>query len=85
VSGQEQVGRTTCDVTLGLIGVLGDNRVANNRAEAVNLGSQLDLDGLAGLDLDSSLLLVRLEGRVGGYEGGGRDGGRVGKTCSMGG
>lgn len=79
---QHQVGGLALD-DVGLL-VLGrdDDGVAKNRGEAIDLGTKLDLDRLALLELYGSLLLVRLQGGVRGDIGARRDGGRVSKTCA---
>lgn len=82
MSSKHQVGGLALD-DVGLL-VLGrdDDGVAENRGEAIDLGTKLDLDRLALLELYGSLLLVRLQGGVRGDVGAGRDGGRVSKTCA---
>jgi hypothetical protein len=78
VRGEDQIGVASLNDLLGLGS--GQNRVANNGTESVNLGTKLDLDGLALLDLDSGLSLVALQGRVRGDIGAGGDGRGVGEA-----
>lgn len=78
---QDQVGRATRDDLVGLVLGMGQNGVADNGAKAVDLGSELDLDGLAGLDLGRSLGLVGRQGGVGGNIGSGRDGCGMRESC----
>lgn len=79
---KHQVGGLALD-DVGLLVLGGDNDgVAKNRGEAIDLGTKLDLDRLALLELYGSLLLVRLQGGVRGDIGARRDGGRVSKTCA---
>jgi hypothetical protein len=61
VGGQHQVGGLALD-DIGLL-VLGwnDDGVADDRGEPIDLGTKLDLDGLALLEFNGSLLLVRLQ------------------------
>lgn len=82
MGGQHQVGSLALD-DVGLL-VLGwdNNGVAENRGEPIDLGTKLDLDRLALLKLNGSLLLVRLQGGVRSDIGAGRDGGRVSKSCA---
>ena len=80
VGGENQVSIATLDNIVGLVLGGGNDGVANNGAEAIDLSTKLDLDRLAGLDLNNSLLLVGGQGSVGGDESGGRDGGGVGEA-----
>lgn len=59
------------------------NGVANDCSEAIDLGTKLDLDDVAGLEGDGSLGLVRLEWGVWGDEGIWGDGRWVGNTCQV--
>jgi len=77
VGSQNQVGRSTLDDILGLILLRNDDGVANNRTEAIDLGTELDLDGLAGFELNSGLLLVSGQRGVRSDEARGRDSGGV--------
>lgn len=80
VSGQEQVGSAALNHILGFV-LGGDNDgVAHNRSKAIDLCAKLDLDNLALLKLNSSLLLVRLQWGVGSDIGAGRNGRRVSET-----
>lgn len=80
VVGENQVSIAALDNIVGLVLGRGNDGVANYGAEAIDLSTELDLDGLTGLDLDSSLLLVGGQGSVGGDETGGRDGSGVGEA-----
>ena len=57
-----------------------NDSVADNRAEAIDLGTELDLDGLAGAELGLSLFGVGDERRIGRDVGARRDGARVRDT-----
>lgn len=81
VSGQHQVSWASGDLLASLILRSGEHSVADDGAEAINLSSELDLDGLAGLDLGGGLSLVGGEGCVRSDVGCGRDGGRVREAC----
>lgn len=78
---QHEIGSLALD-DVGLL-VLGrnDDRVADNRGESVDLGTKLDLDRLAFLELDDSLLLVGLQRGVRSDIGARRDGGGMSKAC----
>lgn len=80
VGGQEKVGSAALNDGLGSLLLGGDDGVANDGAEAIDLGTELDLDGLAGLDLSRSLLLVRLQGGVRSDKGSRGDGGGMRET-----
>lgn len=80
VVGENQVGGAALDNIVGLVLGGGNNGVANNGTEAIDLSAELDLDGLTGLDLDGSLLLVGAQGSIGSDKSGGRDGGGVRET-----
>lgn len=73
VGSQHQVGLAALNHITGA----NNDGVAHNGGEAIDLGAQLDLDGLASLQRRRSLLGVGLEGRVGGDVGAGGDGGAV--------
>lgn len=77
VVGEEEVGGTAGD---GVALLAGEDGVAGNGAESVNLGAELDLDGLAILDLGGGLGLIRGQGSVGSDIGRGGDGGGVGEA-----
>lgn len=80
VVGENQVSVAALDNIVGLVLGGGNDGVANDGAEAIDLSTELDLDGLTGLDLDSSLLLVGAQGSVGSDESSGRDGSGVGEA-----
>lgn len=64
-----------------LILAAGDNDViANDRSEAIDLCTELDLDHIASVQGNSGLSLVGLERGIWSDERGWRDGGRVGDT-----
>lgn len=84
VGRQHQVGWTTGNLLASLVLGGGEDSIAHNGAEAIDLSTELDLDGLAGLDFSGSLGLVGRQRGVGGDVGGGRDGGRVGEALSFG-
>lgn len=77
VISQDQVGIATSDGLASLVLGLGDDSVADDGTEAIDLSTELDLDGLALLDLDTSLGLVGAKGSVGSDVGRGGDSGRV--------
>lgn len=60
-----------------LVGSSDNDIVANDRAEAIDLGTELDLDNLSLLQCDSGFLCIGLEGCVRGDVGARRDGGAV--------
>lgn len=78
VCGEHEVGGAAGDF---LVSLAGNDGVADNRTEAIDLGAELDLDGLAGLKLDGSLGLIGLERSVRSNVGGRRHGARVCGTC----
>lgn len=57
-----------------------DNVVANDRSEAIDLGTELDLDHIASVQDNGGLGLVGLERGIWSDERGWGDGGRVGDT-----
>lgn len=80
VGGQHQIGLAAGDGLASLLGGSGDDGVANNGTEAIDLGAELDLDGLAFLDLDTGLALIGGERGVGSDVGRRGDGGGVRKA-----
>ncbi len=84
---EELVAVVGCEHQVGdarLVLVLGsawdNDGVADDGSEAVDLGTELDLDDIAGLELDLGLSLVGLERGVWGDESVWGDGGWVGDT-----
>jgi len=80
VGGESEIGLAPGYRLIGGIIGLGVDRVANNGAKKINLRAELDLDGLAKLELRRCFGLVALEGRVGGDERCARDGDRVSRA-----
>jgi hypothetical protein len=83
VGGERQVGLAARHRLRRGIGGAGKDGVADNGAKQVDLGAELDLDGLALLDLDGGLGLVALEGGVGRDERRARDGDGVGRAWRL--
>ena len=80
VSSEHQIS----DAGLVLLGLSWDNDgVADNRSEAINLGTKLDLDNIAGLESDGGLGLIRLEWGIWGNESIWRDSGWVRDAWNM--
>lgn len=80
VVGQDQIGGAASDGLSGLVLGGSDDSVANDGAEAIDLGTELDLDGLSLLDLDTGLSLVGGKGSIGSDVGRGGDRGGVGEA-----
>lgn len=80
VCSQNQVGRASSD-DIGLLALLlGDDGSTDNRTESINLGTELDLDGLASLDGHVGLGFIGGERSVGRDKGGRGNSRRVGET-----
>lgn len=80
VGSEHEVSGAARDFLASLVLGSCEDSVAHNGAEAIDLSSKLDLDGLAGLDLGGGLGLIGRQRRVGSDVGGGRDGRRVGEA-----
>lgn len=80
VVGQDQISGAASDGLSGLVLGGSDDSVANDGAEAIDLSTELDLDGLSLLDLDTGLSLVGGKGSVGSDVGRGGDRGGVGEA-----
>ena len=80
VGGVDQVGGAAGHLVGG--GLVGDNdHVANDGTEAIDLGTELDLGDLTGLEGDLGLLSLRDQRSVRGHVGVGGDGGGVSDAC----
>lgn len=64
MGGQNQISGTASDGIV--LAVTGKDSVTNNGAEAIDLGTKLDLDRLVGLNLNSSFALIGGKRGVGG-------------------
>lgn len=80
VVGKNQIGSAASDLLAGLVLGSSNHGVTDNGAETIDLGTKLDLDSLAILDLGTGLSLVGGERSVGSDVGRGGDGGGVGET-----
>lgn len=80
VVGKNQIGSAASDLLAGLVLGSSNHGVTDNGAETIDLGTKLDLDSLAILDLGTGLSLVGGERSVGSDVGRGGDSGGVGET-----
>lgn len=82
VVGKDQIGSAASDLVASLVFGGGDDGVTDDGTETIDLGTKLDLDSLAILDLGAGLSLVGCERSVGGDVGRRGDGGGVRETFS---
>jgi hypothetical protein len=80
VVGKDQIGSAASDLLAGLVLGSSNHGITDNGAETIDLGTKLDLDSLAILDLGTGLSLVGGERSVGSDVGRRGDGGGVGET-----
>ena len=80
VVSEDQVGSSASDLLASLVFGGGDHSVTDDGTEAIDLGTKLDLDSLAILDLGAGLSFVGGKRSVGGDVGRGGDGSGVGET-----
>lgn len=82
MGGQEEISVPTGDLPTGIVARCNYDRVADNRAKAIDLGTELYLDRLSYLQCYRRLGLIRDKRRVWGDKGRRRDGRGVGDSWS---